>query len=63
MRIDLRQLEVPDVVQKYRVGYLKASSWVGARPVLGTAPTVPWVGVPFSLKGGFPCLCSVSRQE
>ena len=54
MRTDLRQLEVPDVVQKYRVGYLKASSWVGARPVLGAAQTVPWVGAPFSLRGGSP---------
>ena len=28
----------------YCVGDLKASPWVGARPVLGTAPTVPRVG-------------------
>ena len=43
-RSDLRQHDVPIVVQKYRVRYQKASPWVGARPVLGTAPTVPRVG-------------------
>ena len=53
---DLRQLKVPDVVQKYRVKCPKASPWVGARPVLGTAPTVPWVGAPHVLWEGVP-LC------
>ena len=37
---------MPADVLKYRVGYLKASPWVGARPVLGTAPTVSRVGAP-----------------
>ena len=54
-RSDLRQRDVPIVVQKYRVRYLKASPWVGARPVLGTAPTVPRVGALtfFGRSGGY----------
>ena len=60
-RSDLREHELPDNVQKYRVRYLKASPWVGARPVLGTAPTVPWVVAPLSLGRGFPYLFSVSH--
>ena len=69
-RSDLRQHDVPIVVQKYRVRYLKASPWVGARPVLGTAPTVPRVGAlaffgeegtPVSLP--LPCLLQGSIQH
>ena len=37
----------------YCVGDLKASPWVGARPVLGTAPTVPRVGA-LQVLGGVP---------
>ena len=45
------------VSKMYRVGNLKASPWVDARPVLGTAPTVSRVGAPQVLweRGeGFP---------
>ena len=45
--VDLQLREEPVLCQKiYRVSYLKASPCVGARPVLGTGPTVPRVGVP-----------------
>ena len=37
----------------YYVRYLKASPWVGARPVLGTAPTVLGVGA-LQVLGGVP---------
>ena len=68
-RSDLRQRDVPNVVQKYRARYLKASPWVGARPVVGTAPTIPRVGAlaffgrgtPVSLP--FPCLLQGSIQH
>ena len=37
----------------YRVRYLKASPWVGARSVLGKAPTVSRACAPQALEGGF----------
>ena len=61
MRNDLRQLEVPDVVQKYRVrvpesqslGWRPSGFGCGARRSLGRRPFVPWGCSPMSLP--FPC--------
>ena len=53
-RRNLRQLEVPDVVQKYRLGYLKSQSLGWCPSCSGDgAHFVPWVGAPLS-PGGVP---------